>query len=123
MKKQIENYLKKGLKEINDRDIVHSNKIGKVYFGYIASFGPAVIHSGLLPAIAFYEAETSHAEGDRKKITTMILNIISEKHANNATLLDYCIQHQSDPLLKQNILDASIALKLAMRTFAKEEKE
>ena len=87
------------------------------YSGYIAAFGAAVIQSGLLPAIAFFQREKADSAQDKKKLTRAILHILSPGKPETATLLDHALAAQDPRALKQEVLTAATALKLAIRTF------
>jgi len=105
------------VKEVLEKD----EKVASEYNGYIASFGASIITSGLLPAIAFYESESSGAQKDRKKLMTAIRKLIKKtkkESDNNETLMKYVLPHKNDlSEIKEEITDAAIALKLAIRTF------
>ena len=64
-KKQIE-YAIEALRANNI--ITNDNQYPKVFKGYISSFGAAVIQSGLIPAIIFFENEDNDANAYRHKI-------------------------------------------------------
>lgn len=87
----------------------------KVYQSYLASFGPTVITSGIAQAVAFYT-------GDDKKnevIKLMFQLVIKELKTDKKTLLDVLREGENykSYILKNKILEASVACKLAIRTF------
>lgn len=87
----------------------------KVYQGYLAAFGPTVIASGIVQAVAFYT-------GDDKKnevIKLMFKLIKDDLKTDKNTLLDVLNEGENykNYALKNKILEASIACKLAIRTF------
>lgn len=87
----------------------------KVYQGYLASFGPTVITSGILQAVAFYN-------GDDKKnevIKLMFKLIKDDLKTDKNTLLEVLKEGENykNYAIKNKILEASIACKLAIRTF------
>ena len=73
-KKQIE-YAIEALRANNI--ITNDNQYPKVFKGYISSFGAAVIQSGLIPAIIFFENEDNDANADRHKIIGVLKDIIN----------------------------------------------
>ncbi len=97
--------------------------ISKQYNGYIASFGAAVVQSGILAALVFNyrEPEDSHSEEDRRKLMDAIYRVICEQdgeRVQGADLKAYYRHEQTDKRrLKQQILDAATAIKLVIRTF------
>ena len=87
----------------------------KVYQGYLASFGPTVITSGIVQAVAFYT-------GDNKKneVIELMFNLIKDDvNTDKNSLLEVLNEGENykNYALKNKILEASIACKLAIRTF------
>ncbi|HNR18087.1 MAG TPA: type III-B CRISPR module-associated protein Cmr5 [Chitinophagaceae bacterium] len=126
MKVRIENYLPVALSIIRE-GIGKGNKVAEEYDGYAASLGPAIIASGLLPAISFY-TDIHKDKGDSKPHRFEILRIISgvlknkdnmqitsDKNGLLEFLLDKNIQERE--ALKPVIMDAVIAIKLSLRNF------
>lgn len=98
--------------------ILEDNKVSKEYNGYISSFGASIIQSGLIPTIAFYENKSANSKGNRSKITSAILYVITDGKNINGKLLDYVLsKKEDDRVVKQKINDAAISIKLAIRTF------
>ncbi len=102
-----------------------SNAIPSEYSGYIASFGASVIQAGLKPAVAFNERKADSAK-EKHLLMKAILYILKKQtqaswepnETDNERLLDYILNNQgSEKLLKRRIMDATTALKLAIRTF------
>ncbi|WP_419675596.1 type III-B CRISPR module-associated protein Cmr5 [Aliarcobacter butzleri] len=87
----------------------------KVYQGYLASFGPTVITSGILQAVAFYSGDDK-----KKKVIKLMFDLIQDDlKTDKNTLLDFLKENDKykDYAIKNKILEASIACKLAIRTF------
>lgn len=132
MKKDIEKYIAPALAAVREH-LVHPKGSGKVYEeydGYAASFGAAVVTSGLKPALAFYTDVHKDAEkggqplARRWRILNALAHILKEKEnwefdvQKNTRMIDYVIEKQSNEnTLKPKIIAASIALKLALRNF------
>jgi CRISPR-associated protein Cmr5 len=119
MKKRVEKYIPAALKALQDANIVINGKYDNEYAGYISAFGPSVIQAGLTPTVAFYGR--TGGDADRRKVGDAILKVIApgENHQN---FLNYVLVHAHDrEETKRKILDAIIALKLAIRTFEKNE--
>ncbi len=94
--------------------------IQKKFKSYISSFGASVIQSGLIPALAFY----SNDEGSNKERSRILKSIykILEINSPSKNLLKYAVDEYKKEgvdkeLLKDQIMDAATALKLAIRTF------
>lgn len=87
----------------------------RVYQGYLASFGPTVITSGILQAVAFYSGDDK-----KKKVIKLMFDLIKEDlNTNQPTLLNVLEENENykNYVIKNRILEASIACKLAIRTF------
>jgi len=89
---------------------------GDEYDGYIAGFGPSVITAGLLPTLATYLAHDK-----RKKVLNAIASVANiESSPDGELLFAQCLKRENRAKLnlwKVKITDASIALKLMIRTF------
>lgn len=98
--------------------------------GDIAAFGTALMQSGLLPAVALF-SDTSTDSGKRRNAMLNTLFVLcgygTEFKKNDKALLTYILE-KKDPneraKIRRTLMAASIALKLAIRTFhLKKEKE
>lgn len=78
-----------------------TNEIESKYFAYIASFGVSVLQSGAYATQLFYEASSS-----KEKVIKAIKKICNTN--NDIKDID-----------KKQLLDASTALKLAIRSYKK----
>jgi CRISPR-associated protein Cmr5 len=116
--------------------------IPKQFKGYISSFGASVIQSGLTPTLAFY-SDAKKAKGDRSllipaliymlfinKIYPVTDEVINEMDALEMDkekdlksrihiFFNWLLENNKDnpEKLRKELIDASIALKLALRTF------
>ncbi len=106
----------KALKDLVEKD----GTIDKVYQGYLASFGPTVITSGLLQTVMFYSADEK-----KNKVIKIMYGLIKEdlqtdKNDMKSFLLDN--DNYKKYKIKHKILEANIACKLSIRTFALKDK-
>ena len=116
-KKAVEAWLPAAFEALKQAGIVNDGIAPAEFSGYISSFGASIIQSGLLPSVAFYERNDAGSKNDKAKLTKAILKIIN-KEATDSNLLDYIIKNQnSSSNLKEDIINAAIAIKLAIRTF------
>lgn len=83
--------------------------------GYVAAFGPCVIANGLLPTMILYLAENSEAK--RQGVAKAIMRIAGIAD------IGQLFQRANSPGYREKMLDASIALKLALATFEDDEKK
>lgn len=123
--KTVEELIPKAIKYINDNfeNFKHSEKDGidKVYSGYLNSFGPTVTTAGLNRTVVFFEGDDK-----KKKINDMIFALLKEEGTipeNAKNLLDFINEDENykNFLVKNKILAAAIACKLAIKTFKLEE--
>jgi hypothetical protein len=98
--------------------VENNNVVEDVYDGYLAGFGPAVITSGIIQTIAVYEADTKHLA-----VMTAISQVanIRDGGSTETNLLKLClVNHHNKRKLhdwREKIIDASIALKIMIRTY------
>jgi CRISPR-associated protein Cmr5 len=128
--KTVEKMIPFAIKAVKKSKMEEENKKGvvnKAYKGYISSLGAGIIQSGLLPTLAMYKG---NEDSDKKKANTgkllnAIMYVIKEYYhpseRNNNDLFNYALEARDQEKAKQEILNASIALKLAIRTFKLEE--
>jgi len=130
-KKEIERMIPLTFKAIETCIIKKEGHIDKVYKGYIESFGPTVIQSGLLPAICLYEKKGTSSEGDKKCIIKAIQYILQDyfeekndtKADSKGGFLELVEKKPDKAECKEKIMNAVIALKLAIRTFEFDDQE
>lgn len=67
--------IKHAIIAINRHKIANNGEISNEYNGYISSFGAAVIQSGVLPALAFFESD-GNSQKERKLVITAIKTIL-----------------------------------------------
>lgn len=92
------------------------HKLEKEYTADISAFGTSIRQSGLLAAICFFMGE-SDAGKRRKKLLNILAKLLDNPDVKNeSTLLQYAIQH---PEIEDELLDAAISIKLAIRVFEK----
>ncbi|ABR54022.1 CRISPR-associated protein, Cmr5 family [Methanococcus vannielii SB] len=118
-KKEIEKYIPQALQLIGEH-IASNGKVDNEYSGYISSFGASIIQSGLIPAVAFYSqpGKEGNVKDNRNKLMNVIYCLIHEKDNCDNKLLNDVI---SGTVSKEEVLDAAIATKLALRTFERVE--
>lgn len=109
-------------RHLSTEGIIHSE-----YNGYISSFGSAVLQSGLKAAIAFNESESSGSAKDKRPLMRAILELVTKtivEKDSKAKLLDHVLSFgENTSAIKDEIMDAATALKLAIRTFKLDKKE
>lgn len=128
--RRIEKMIVPAMKILMEEDlgILKDGKILSKFNGYIASFGPSVVQAGILQTLAFYSREDGEGK-ERKKINALIRKTLIKseylKESRNNSLFDALKDklNSSDSskrtYWKTLVLEASVACKLAMRTFLK----
>ncbi len=138
MKEKINELIPAAIKAIYDTEIADSKSlVKKEYKGYIASMGASIIQAGLLATLAFYNSK-GEKKADSWKLLNAVYKLIEpnanfQMNFNGSFLIRYIINHPNyiDTNTKQRflsnledeIMDAVIALKLALRTFKIEGNE
>ena len=114
---------------IAGQKLVNHGAIDRELNGYISSFGASVISAGLLPSIIFY-SQKGESSGRQKIIVCIEAILKNHGYPANLDLLQKVKTlfetNNSQPeinLLTEDIYDAAIALKLAIRTFPKSAKD
>ncbi len=134
MNEKINNLIPKAMDAIESSGIAHNGVVEKEFKGYISSMGASIIQAGLLATLAFYQNDS----GKKAKSSFLLKAILSLIKSNNSTetkLIKYVIDNSIKPqvtggyvsvgdldsdklyVLEEEVSDALIALKLALRTF------
>lgn len=132
----IETYIPSAIKAIETHLVIQDKNengelkygkyaVSKEYKGYISSFGAMVLQSGLLAAIAFYtvpkDEQTARKQNSNSLLDAITYVLLENKEIpeNTSLLLNYVISCNvaEKQVIEQKILNVSIALKLALRTF------
>lgn len=139
-KKQIDRYVTAAFKVLNeestrtisDKDneknrLVCGGVASKKMAGKVAAFGPTVISMGVKPAVTLFSKTGS--EADRVPVVNAVFNTLREAESGlvekKANLLD-CVKDLNGEELhraKREILDASVAVKLVLRTYPEKKPE
>jgi len=104
-------------------EIVKNGIVDDGYDSAIAAFGPSVVLSGLMPALAFYCTEKKHenSKTDKRKVVKAIACTLQSKYSgwtDYSQLFKHCLNNQSSiERLTTDIVDASVALKMMVRTY------
>ncbi|MDR2011240.1 MAG: hypothetical protein LBQ22_12245 [Bacteroidales bacterium] len=113
---------------LDKTEIVKDNKYKSEFNGHISSLGAAIIQSGLLPAMIFFENTESEAT-DRYKVIKAVTYIINNKREYSGSkkietsIAEYILKNPNDNKLVQDVTEAATSLKLALRMFKKEKND
>ena len=101
--------------------LVNNGEICKEFKGYISSFGAAITQSGLLPALAFNHQSESGSKKDRILLMEAIFLLIKKMRNDEIivkeNLFEYAKVVSDLRFLKNQIVDATTAIKLVIRTY------
>lgn len=136
-KTKVNDLLPKAYEVLKETGIANSqNVIQKTYRGYISTFGAAVSGGSLLAAIAFY-SDNKDAQCDRVKLLkALYLLVQDDKNVRENSLFRYVadritteekgkkrVDSQKEAACREKIMDAAIALKLAMNLYKLSEEQ
>lgn len=116
-KKVIDNEIEIAYDAILNRIANEKGQVQKTFRGQITSFGASIIMGTLLSAIAFF-SDSEKSSVDRKLLLQAIHDILKEQgktKPEEESLFEYAKAHGNEG--KEEILNAAIALKLAMNLF------
>ena len=136
-KKTIEAYIPDSLGLIETHLLnATSQSVPKVYKGYISSMGATMNKAGLLPTLAIFSApQSDSSEGDKRKLMRILTELLKGQfedrygtiedvdNANESEdrLLRFAVDFKQNPQvlrqIKRDLTNASIAVKLTLRTF------
>lgn len=126
--KRLEQYMPIAIDVVEDIFFQATGKVDEKLDNLVSRFGVAVRQMGLRTAVIAFSEKTESQSPDGSKpvnlktlVTKAILRIIKlhkdEICTPNEKLKDYVESNASDILLKAKIMDALVALKLALRLF------
>jgi CRISPR-associated protein Cmr5 len=105
---------------LTESGIAKDNQIDAGYRGQIAAFGASIATGSLLAAIGFFSVQGG-SDVDRAKLMQAIRLLIAPDE--NQTLFAYALPRRQNKAFKRDVLNAAVALKLAMNLFQLRSKE
>lgn len=104
-------------------------KYKKEFGGYISSLGAAIVQSGLLPAMIFYESDSEQAS-ERKKVVKALAYILKkdkEQYNINGSIAGYLLGNLDNASFDKNLFlkkvtESATAMKLALRMYEKNKE-
>jgi hypothetical protein len=117
-KARIDELLPRAYDVLADSGIVSDGKIQKGYRGQIAAFGAAITIGSLLSAIAFF-SKKGGSEYERNLLMKAIYHLVTgdKAAANKDDELFKWTRKQNENVAKEAVINAAIALKLAMNLY------
>ncbi len=120
-KAEIDKMLPKAYELLSKNGIADkSGNIVKTYRGQISSFGAAITGGSLLSAIAFF-SDKGGSDVDRPALMKCIAELVHDNKSSDSgkmELFDYVLSNKNNQEeCKERILNAALALKLAMNLY------
>lgn len=122
----VEKLIPAAISAITSSGMAVNGEVNKAYKGYISSLGAGIIQSGLLPTLAMYKGTegSDNKKAETRNLLKAIYSVVKSKHNPKPTddnLFNYALGLSRDSNKRQmvtdEIINASIAVKLAIRTF------
>ena len=109
---------------IAESRILENGKLKKAYRGQVSTFGAAITMGSLLPAIAFLSKD-GNSGVHRSRILDAILYILKKegKVEGSYKNLFELVRDKGEQACKEDIINAAIALKLAMNLYNWEKEQ
>lgn len=122
-KESIDAMIPKAVEALKEVKIAENGKINKTYRGQISTFGASIMNGSLLAAVAFF-SDKGGASVDRTRLMKAICSVLGIDTSENA-LFNYVKNTKGDERYKcrEDIINASIALKLAMNVYVLEGED
>lgn len=125
---------KKNGAEAEDSAVFSGRKVKKAYPAYVAALGPALRQAGLLPTLAAYSSiKPGEAQAAKRPLLDLLKGMLTDSwpdfnalaHApenTGKTLFDFASENLVEHAqLRRRLEAATVALKLALRTYQIEE--
>ncbi len=103
------------------KGFLQEGKVPSVYRGYVSSFGVDVRQSGVLPTLLLYSATDANTQ--EKDARPMVAGLVGQLlgHTTSEAFIKHAYACNASPgqrnKFRREVMDAAVALKLAMRTF------
>ncbi len=135
MNEKINRLIPLAIQAVKDNNISSHGEVKKENKGYISSMGASIIQTGLLATLAFYandEGKKAHSSNllkaiyqiitgeqaeNKNSLIKLVINTTKKDDVNNNEIGINDLDFDKMYIMEQNISDALVALKLAIRTF------
>ena len=114
-KKRVDGWILKAKKAISESGISEDGKVDKSFRGKISSFGAAMVTGSFKSAVAFF-VEKGDSGVDRPLLLVAIYYVITDMLVEPQKVLEYVCENDNKEVREQ-FLDAAIAIKLAMNFY------
>lgn len=121
--KQIERYMPIAIDVVEDIILRNNNLIEPEWDNSITKFGAAIRQMGLFTAVAAFSSDSGIKSLLMKCVLRIIVTGDKEVCSKDDTLRKLVVDKPENLLLKKKVIDASVALKIALRLFIDNPKE
>ncbi|MCQ2507692.1 MAG: hypothetical protein MJ097_02750 [Dorea sp.] len=127
-KKKVDAYIPRAYEILAQTKIASNGEIMKTYRSHISTFGASVYGGSLLATVAFFSNDGTSGEVkvSRSRLMNAIYMLVTGEtdpmKVSSRSLFQYICDHKGETLaserkLREEILDAAIALKVAMSLY------
>lgn len=124
-KKKVNDWILPAKRVIEECGIAQNGKVDNTYRGYISSFGAAVVMGSLKSAVAFF-ADDGNAKEKRSQLLIAMYSVIKNKTPVSSVkpfqVFEYVCKNDNRHT-KEDFINASIAIKLALNFFERVNDE
>ena len=114
-KQRVNDWIPSAAEALEVAGIAQNGKVDSKFRGQISSFGAAVTMGSLKSAAAFFAKQGGAAVPRERLLTAMYYVITGEEKKPNEVFLKIC--NHDDHYMREQFVDAAIALKLAMNLY------
>ena len=122
-KKTVNTWIERAVRALSDSGIAREGTIERGFRGQISSFGSAIVMGNLKAAVAFYTKQEK-ADVNRTELLKAIYYVINDlqssdelANVNGYTVFRYVCEAKDQRKVREDFINASIALKLAMNFY------
>lgn len=125
--KRLEKYIPVAMDVVNDLILDDCNVVKPEWDNCVANFGAAMRQMGMLTAVTAFSQDSERTQVSKKRMMHFLLRIILVAE-NKVCEADQCLltlvkAQPTNKYLQRQIVDAAIAMKLALRLFIENTKE
>ena len=122
-KRRVDEMIPKAFDVLKQVGIVKGDVINSAWRGQISSFGASMVQGSLLAAVSFFSAKGKQEEGRTLVDRSLLVKAIERMLDLNESLFEYVkakMASGDEMRAKETIVNAAVALKLAMNLYERE---
>jgi len=125
--KRVDRYIPLAVNVIEDFILDEHNIVAPEWDNCVCNFGAAIRQMGFFTAVTAFSQETEGSEVSKKAMLHYLLRIIRNAEGRTCEtdepLEPIVKEHPDDIMLRRQVTDAAIALKIALRLFIENPKD